>query len=246
MSQERIIAEVGVGSQFRRGLARRIIGTPFRSEVWESADGLARAEQLLTEGWGLVILANHFSLGDPPRIFKDVIFASQVMRQRKILVPVAFHQFGKGLMFAGKRLDIELAPVVTEETLRRNNNIGSRHEGLFEYISKASGILQRGGVVLLFPQGTRSRDLESSETRAVSFLLRFTNNGQFDHLAFLLTGIGLADRYPGKIDGYNLMKKYQIVIGETYTKEEILNKAASLAISVDHWVFGQLANLASP
>lgn len=247
MNQERIIAEVGAGSLFWRGFARRGVGSFFRSEVQESANGLARAEQLLADGYGLIICANHFSRGDPVRIFDEIIFKSNVMRKRRLAVAVASHQFDNILKFSGKLLNLQLLPVVTDETIKLNKaSQDDRHriKSLFSYLTKSTETLKQAGIVLLFPQGTRQTQLTISERGPVGVLMRFLN-GKVDRLAFLCTGLGIngvSDYSREKTGGLNLGRKYQMVIGQTWTWQEILQQV-STAQEVNQWIFTQLADL---
>lgn len=247
MNQERIIAEVGTGSRFWRGFARKGVGSLFRSEVQESAGGLARAEQLLVDGYGLIICANHFSRGDPVRIFDEIIFKSNVMRKRRIAVAVASHQFDNILKFSGKLLDLQLLPVVTNETIRLNKASQDdyhRIKSLFSYLKKSAETLKQAGIVLLFPQGTRQTQLVIPEKGAAGVLARFLNE-KLERLAFLCIGLGIdgvEDYSREKIGGLNLARKYQMVIGQTWTWQEILQQVGTVR-EVDRLIFTQLGDL---
>lgn len=55
--------------------------------------GLTRAQELLAEDFGIVVLINHFSLRDAQEILKDIIWGQPMFWERLMSAPIAAHQY---------------------------------------------------------------------------------------------------------------------------------------------------------
>ena len=103
-------------------------------------------------------------------------------------------------------------------------------------------MLNSGGSVLLYPQGGRRSSLEGI-TDAVSTLINRTNRYGIDKFAIMFTGAGIRGikRYDDKsIRGLNLGSVYELTIGRTLTKAELLEEASERGIGIDQFVLEEL------
>jgi hypothetical protein len=70
--------------------------------------GLVRAGNLLSEGWGIVLVMNHFSKREMFEVFREVL-EHPVFRSAPIIVPVAYHHVSNTpgvLLIAGSSVDL--------------------------------------------------------------------------------------------------------------------------------------------
>lgn len=77
-------------TQLLRESANAITSPSLKISTYDTSGGLSKAEQLLEQDYGLIVVANHFSKGDPPRIIK-FIFDNPQLQKRRILLPEAIH-----------------------------------------------------------------------------------------------------------------------------------------------------------
>jgi hypothetical protein len=106
--------------------------------------------------------------------------------------------------------------------------------GSREYVKNAGVTLNQGGVVVLGPQGTRSKELTMWNKRPVRFLLTAVDKRK--HVGFLFVGID--ERQGGK--GMNIANTYGITIGKAFTYEEMQEFTNEHSISIDEAVFEKL------
>lgn len=226
-----------------RRFANVVTALPMRSEQKQQFDGLTRAKELLRLGVGVNILFNHFSARDPLEVIRLTLDDS-IMRKRPVLVPIAFHAYRKWFKLLENALNVELCPIVTQDTIDAGeNNDYPLGYGRTEYFEKAIKTLQKGGIVVLAPQTGRREYLGEPERRTVGAFIAQANRRHFDKYAFLFVGLGMknAEDYKReRVGGLNPFKKYQVKIGPTFTKEEVLEEVKGDLRAVDNWVFQQL------
>lgn len=169
------------------------------------------------------VLINHFSKGDFPQLTLSVIFDRHILRGRRFLAPIAYHQYreakGPAAMFG-----VELAPLITDDTVKylekHGQAIPKRRTAFSAYLRKAKEVLDQGGIVALAPQAGRRPNLEETATgRPIEALLGRTDN----NVVLLPIGFGLRGvKDYADARGYNLFKRYQMQIGRVFTKEELM------------------------
>lgn len=221
---------------------------PFRREIEDSFNGLSRAEELQNQGYGLNVLYSHPSRRDPLEMIK-LILGSSIMRKRPIVIPIAFHQYKRLFVPPGKALDITLYPIVTQETINKGLNRGyPLGHGEKEYFEKAIKTLREGGINILAPQAERQESLGIPAKPTVGTFMIQAHRKHLDKYAFLFVGIGIkgAEDYKREhVGGLNPFKTYQVSIGPTFTKEEVMEAVNGNYREVDSLVFEQLRGLVS-
>lgn len=231
----------------------RAVASPFRREIEDGSNGLSRAKELQKQGFGLVVLYTHFSKRDALEII-NLIYRNPLMRKKRILAPIALHEYKKWLFDKpGKVLDVTLCPVVTQDTIDKGKNEG--HElgyGQEEYFQKAIQFLQNGDITIIAPQVGRREILGVPAKRARpigTLIARIDRIIDFDKYAFLLVGLGIkgAEDYKKEhVEGLNPLKTYQLNIGATFTREEVMGEVNGDYREVDKFVFEQLRELVPP
>lgn len=235
----------------------------------EGKNRLGRTEDLLKEGYGLVVLFNHFSLRDPFQILKDIIINNPLMREKEIIFPITEHQYKKyKLLFKplSGLLKMKLYPIANPGTLKvlalKNNpekyskTVSRQRLLLIEYMNSAVEVLKKGGIVPMAPQGERKNSLEmpqdSEKTKkpiaATATLIANLNKNGIEKVAFLIIGVGIENitDYGAKVKGLNPRKRYTLKIGPTYTKQELLELAQNNLRAIDQGVFEVLAAVVPP
>ena len=216
-------------------------------EVHLIGDGMFRAQELVRDGYGLVVVSNHFSLRDGPQVIADVICGNELLRTRPILVPIAYHQCGKMVKMMGKFFDIQPLPIVTQETVDSGKDNGlPLGAGKDNYIMQVMTTLKQSGAVILLPQVTRCPKLDAKPTaRPLGLLFAQAEKFKLDKVALVFVGVslkGLEDYNDKKARRYNIWKTYQLNLGPCYTKEEALSLAGGVK-NVDQWSFDVLRTL---
>ncbi|MDX1615444.1 MAG: hypothetical protein R3300_14120 [Candidatus Promineifilaceae bacterium] len=208
---------------------------------------LAQSEGLNAQGYGIVLLINHFSTRDSLQALQ-LLFASPVFSRRPILAPVAFHQYGRYgalIRFLARRLGLQLCPIVTGGTVKRLGASYQRGQGLPAYLQAAAGCLAQGGIILLAPQGGRRRRLGRPRGRPVGNLLAYAKRHGVSDVALLLLGLGLSeaeDYDDPSLRGYNLGRVYDLHLGQLITLQQLTQQGLRLR-QIDAWVFERLAEL---
>lgn len=219
----------------------------FPSDIEIRGDGFGRAEDLLEDGWGLVVLINHFSNRDPVEVLKDIIWKNPIMRGKQILGPMAYHQYSLAVNIVCKLFGVEPRPLVTAETLQRKPNVGHPlMYGSGRYITDAIIALQNGGIVLVAPQTTRKERLDIPEYPTVAYFLHHARQKKLEHVAYMLVGLGIMgvqDYSKGNVGGINLLRNYSVSIGLTLTQGELVAGAKKNNMSPDKFVYDHLAPL---
>ncbi|OGH13011.1 MAG: hypothetical protein A2687_01205 [Candidatus Levybacteria bacterium RIFCSPHIGHO2_01_FULL_38_26] len=236
---------------FRALVEKTLTHTPlFRSEILYP-ERLGKAREVLQNGTGLCIVANHPSRKETVQMFQ-IPFGDKEFRKREIVAPVALHQKFPFMDTLSRIFAVDLKYIVTEETIKQAEKKGAhglrKNQGVSKYINNALGVLSNGGILILFPQGTRRETLYSSENpQTIGSLMLYAKRADV-RMGFLFVGVDLAEEVEdySKTRGFNIFKKYKLTIGETLTDNEVLEKAGGNLREVDNVVYKHLEPLVSP
>jgi hypothetical protein len=199
-----------------------------QAEIEHVGNGLKDAENHLTEGKPVLIIQNHFSQSDPMVVEGHIVFGSDVMRERE-------------------QTNVSLAPIVTEETLKKPKwQHLKKNEGLADYKKRAIKTMKNGGVVLVTPQGTRQPNLPAEpENKAIATLVLSAKHAKVDNLGFLFVGVGIKgeDNYGSKkTRGWNIRRPFELKVGEFKTLDKALEETGNIR-NLDKWVYQNLSPL---
>lgn len=217
----------------------------------EKPKGLIKAEELVKDGYGLVIASRHFSSRDFLMLTAFVRQKSELTQNREIYVPLAFHQYTPGAIRLLKYHGVTPRPIVTEDTVAKHKNFDSdgnerkSGEGTTNFMRRATIILNEGGVVFLAPSAKRTLLHEPWEGRPIETFVRLTKGKLAIISVGFDIGIGPITSYE-KFQGYNLWLEYKVGFGGVYTKEELVDKASQQGISVDRLISDDIAKLTRP
>ncbi len=242
-------AEKGANIGFLKHVVRKITTTTLsstilRSETFNNHHGIDKAKEALRQGFGLIVIINHFSLKDPPLTINE-IFKHNVMGSKKITAPIAYHVDKPSYHEVGKLIDVTFSPIVTENTVKKGKHDGrEKSEGKQEYLNASLDILRLGGIVILAPQGERKGTLgEPNESIIVGTIIAYAKKRRIEKFAFLFMGLGIEgvnDYSEKKVRGLNLFKKYNINIGACLTNQELMKKAGGNYREVGRIVYEEL------
>ena len=223
-------------------------------------DSLLRLEGLAAEGYGSLIVLNHFSKGDPQRIIFTVA-ASPVLRDRPIIAPIGVHQYKGWNNPLYGLMGLTVYPITTTDTedyVNRHPEEKPKYqqaltrkgyaELLNGYYNHAIDTLSTGGVVILFPQGGRRSSLDNVTT-AVSSLINRTNRAGVDRFAVMFMGVGMKglENYQDEgIRGLNMGSVYEFTPGRVLTKVELTGEARERGITVDQLTLEELKLVVPP
>ena len=208
----------------------------------EGTDGLTKAQELVKDGYGLIVAYTHFSLRDGPEI---MMFLAQqpVFKKRQIISPIGFHQYKEWIGKLADFAHIKLFPIVTTDTLNDPEFSHLRiNDGIDAYIQAALDALDTGGIVPIALQSGRRSTL-GAPTRALSMMMAQATRKQRERYGVLFVGLEM----PGLEDfedvrGYNPAKKYRLTVGNAYTAHEVFQEAGNLR-EIDYFAFRELTAL---
>ncbi len=246
MKEARETNKLGAGQTGLRRMAAHLARLILPYRMISDSRSLERAAALLSEGYGLVVLMNHFSTRDAPQVL-SFLARDRVIRQYPFLAPVAYHQYHQyGLLVRvlASWFAIRLAPIVTARSVRKLGDQHKRGSGLTDYLDQASEHLGQGGLLLLAPQGGRQSRLDRPRGRPLGKLLSQTDKDGVNHLVFLFLGLGIEGQqiYDQEIAGFNFGRRYEINVGPSLTQQEMWDLSLDLD-RIDEWAFTQMANL---
>lgn len=210
----------------------------------DDRNGLNDAERYLKQGYGLIVLMNHFSMCDGVEVL-HLLNSRTTIRRRPFLAPIARHQLGPLLDLFADSLDIQLNPVVTDNSMKSLGDKVTRIEGLADYLAAAITCLRKGGIVLVATQGARKAQLGEPVGRPVGSLLAHACRNGVDNVALMFIGISIcaATEYDlGRVGGFNIDKVYELRLGKTLPADVVIEQAGGRR-SVDAWVFDCLRQL---
>lgn len=235
---QRLLRRVGVG------LATFILPC----FVVDENGGFARAESLLDDGYGLIVLLNHFSTRDGPQVL-CLLGRNRTMRRRTFVGPVAYHQWHEHGLLVRVLTDlfaIRLFPVVTPSAGKVHGLRDRQGDGLGAYLRAASAGLKQGKIVLLAPQARRCERLGvPPHGRPVAKLLAQARADKVQRVALVFIGLSIPheeDYSRSNVGGMNFSTLYEARVGPTFTVDEALREAQGIS-AVDDWVFARLGDL---
>lgn len=227
-----------------RGLAATLLTPLLPAQVVAGEENLVRAEALVGERSGLLVLINHFSKRDGLQVLR-LLFSRPLLRQQPVLVPVASHLADPAVRTLARLFAVNLALMTTPAAVATLGLDPASGEDALAYARRAVDTLAEGGIVLLAPQAGRQPTLGEPQMRVTSLLLAQARRQRIANLALLFVGLGLpgATAYSlAEVGGLNLGRPYLVRVGPTISSEEALAKAGSLR-RLDPWVFDQLRSL---
>jgi len=218
------------------------------ADIHDPSGSLEKIHTYASQGYGLVVAVNHFSLRDGPAAFTYIVGKEPEYLNKRWLAPIAYHQHS-----LAKKIDavlgtgIELVPIVTNDTLTHEKfSKMERGDGTITYLRKAESVLGEGGVAVVFPQVGRRATLGvvEEENKVMDYLCRLTDKKGNDRILFLPVGFGIE----GTVDysrarGPHLFERYEVNIGPVILKKEALQSANSSNQSIDQWMFSQIRPL---
>jgi len=235
--------------------AKVLVGRWAASEVFGAFDrhifpreAKKKIKNLIKEGTGVIITANHPSEMDPPKILA-MLFADDFFRKTRITAPVGAHQ-SKKAEFAnrifGARLD--LIPVVNNHTIVKNPNMNSRRgEGLKQYLKAALETLTEGGIVLVFFQAGREPTVGTAGEDNIVLEGLYRILGRYNikpAIAFLGVSIPGVDPHAGEYK--KAFSPYLLQMGNVLTGEELDRQLQTQGQRVDEYAFEQVKELVTP
>jgi hypothetical protein len=221
----------------------------FPATIKEVDRGLIKAEQLLLEGRGLVIILLHYSRRDPFEALKITLF-NPVMRERRIIVPIAYHHALPGLDELAAWLGGGVYPVVTPRTIKKmGDRAPDPRPALEAYMSGALTTLKDGGIVVFAPQGERQPSLGKPNI-ALRYLERRARRKGITDFGLMFVSPWPGEEAPFDYEqgsGWNFRIKWLVLAGSTFTLQEAGEEAKkSFANNLDAWAFNYLAQIAPP
>jgi hypothetical protein len=219
--------------QVARKIAIKITNPILKSETTNNPETIAKAEKMLENGHGLIIITNHFSERDGLELLK-IIFNDKAMAEKKVITPMAYHMVTPLYRMLGKMLDVTPMPIVTQSTIDKGKSDGKElNDGKPEYLGKSITRLKEGGIVVITPQGSRMPSLgEKFNNPALGTIMSRAEAKGIGEYGLLLIGLGIkeATDYSEKMfEKFNLSEKYTINVGNYFTNKEIWERAAILA-----------------
>ncbi len=229
---------------------RQIAWRKFFTKIWLPAyapariaiveDGIKRGEDLLEQGWGLVLPFTHFGARDIFEMTLRPFTASPVLIRKPAVVSIQWsHYWGLSAprFFAGLT-GITLVPIVTEDTIKIHKNYDRQHRelplghGPFEYLSLARRALKAGGLIWVSPQQGRRPRLELSDKEPMKFLLG--KEHEMQKVAVLFVALSLCNETDySKRNMLNLGRTFDIKLGPTLTKAEMFRLSRAMGRSLD-------------
>lgn len=228
---------------------------------------MSRLEKLAQNGYGSLVILNHFSKGDVPRSIA-IAFGDPILGKRAIVLPQAIHQHRPLDGLFGKVSDVTFCPIVTGDTIKLVNDDPSKKKKLIKkfgeevlvrdgatgflraYIDKALDALGSGGVIVIFPQAGRRSSLETI-SNGVEVLLNRSKRSDthIGKVAILFLGLGIKgerDYKKNGIAGLHLRKTYEVKVGEAMTREELFEEAKRTNQNIDGVVLEKMRNVVPP
>ena len=137
-------------------VARAALNVTFPGEVVQGeTDEIAKASELLKEGYGLFIPTVHFSGADFIQLMAKVGQYPEIGK-RGALIPIGLHELKEWIKLSIGAVGVDLMPIVTESTRQTMGEASPPlMTGLSEFAVEAGNRLQRGGVVVMAIQGKR-------------------------------------------------------------------------------------------
>ena len=227
-----------------RGLLATALTPLLPARLGEGEQQLAHAQALVREGYGLLVLMNHFSKRDGLQVL-HLLFRRPLFRDRPALVPVASHLAGPAVRALARLSEVHLALMTTPQAVANLGLDPATGEDALAYARRAVATLAAGGIVLLAPQAGRQPTLGKPQMRVTSLLLAQARRQRVSNFALLFIGLGLpgADTYPlAEVGGLNLGRPYLLHVGAPAPFKQALGEAGSLR-QLDQWVFEQLRPL---
>lgn len=257
LSESRLNPAHYLPSEWRRDiwgwLATRLLPGAYPDGSLTKPPGLLRAEELVKEGYGLIIASRHFSERDFLMLTAFFRNQSDISKGgRETYAPIAFHQFIAGAKRLLEFHNVIPWPVVTTETIRKKRNFDVRGnklrpgEGSILFQSAAVGLLDRAGILFFAPSGTRT--LKHEPPRLIKPIEQLINETG-DKVAVLILGLDIQDPEVTDYENYQSYNPgliYTINMGETLTKQELLEEARKQGIGVDKLVADKMAWLVRP
>lgn len=227
-----------------RQIAVASTGFLLRNILIDPHNGLIDGEQYLKDGYGIIVLMNHFSKRDAPQVLK-LLFSNDCFRQRPFVAPVARHHYRPAVRYFSEMLGFRIQPIVNTNTVRLLGDRVKLGDGLVDYLQAAMACLTRSGVVLLAPQGGRKPTLGKPVGRPLGSLLAQAKRHSLERLALMFIGLGICeakDYAAEKVSGSNFHLIYQMKVGKTLPAAQALKMAGGRK-NVDAWSFDVLSQL---
>lgn len=233
------IKKVSKVIQGLRLVARAVTALPFKKTFSNPENRLQRMEQLAEDGYGSLILINHFSKGEFSRVI-GAMFANSALGDREYLLPVALHQDRGWYHPVGRLIGVSLYQIISPDTIKFAEENPTKSKKIEEFLTREGGsslmhayvergleVLDQGGVVIMAPQGARRPYLESV-TSAVGLLLGRAKDKNKDKIAITFLGVsipGVEDYSQEGMQGYHLGEMYELNAGTTITASEMQSRA---------------------
>lgn len=223
---------------------------PARVQIVEN--GVQRGDELMEQGWGLVLPFTHFCGRDVFEMVLRNFAVGRVLVTKPIVAGVewSFLQGFSILQFLAQISGITLVPIVTEDTIKKHRNQDPQGRplplghGTMEYLSLARRALKEGGAVFVSPQQGRRPRLMLSDKEPMKFLLGKESDSQ--KVAVLFVALSLVDEKDyARRTFLNLGRTFDVRLGPTLTKAELFEIARNMGKSVDDVtivIFSQLVD----
>ncbi len=232
-------------------IARSIVGPAlgffFPTEIIHQSQGsVEKAKKLLREGYGLIVIYNHFSLDDPLRVL-SVLHSLKLTEGKSIIHPLAMHQSRNfpGLTFTSNALGVNLSPIITKNTVKAEKAThdlkkSSRGSGHRQFRERAIELLGNGGIVVVSSQGERQEklDYENIKRRTMKKLFMDLDKQNIEKIAIMIIGVDIkgTNSYSKKeVGGINFGREGVARIGEILTLEEIKKEIENTYPGQKYW-----------
>jgi hypothetical protein len=217
----------------------------FPHALIDEREGLSGAEKLILDGYGLMVVINHFSKRDGIQAAISMC-DNRVFKKKPILLPIGLHQFEqhREVQVLAPISGVQLMPISTRNTVEFVSEeygemedwpeeIIERYErgkGMREYMDGAVQMVNAGGIVIVAAQGRRRESLgEAPEEHTMGALLAYGwGRIDIDRVAILCVGLSI----PGETDyseenagGLNWRRLYEIRVGNVNTLKQALSSA---------------------
>ena len=216
----------------------------------EQKENLRAAERLMQEGFGLVVLMNHFSKRDAADVIKGILFRSQTIRDRPIIAPIAYHQKKPWVDVLGNIYQVKLRSIVTQDTIDRGLNDGlPLNHGLQQFINDGLEIIGKGGTIVIAPQTKRMERLVPPQFPAIGYLAMQAKRRGINNVAYLFIGVGIpgvANYSEETVGNINILRRYSLRVGVTLTQQALYEEAEGDARNIDAVVTNHLASVVPP